>query len=181
MQQQNDKPIILLGSCAGSFYATRAMLDQQYDHVKGLIIDSGWADPAQTAQSVMRGVVGHFLDTKLLKGDGHYYKENRPVWFKKLVHRVQKIGDFLYENLLKKRLEAQKKHFNIAQEIQKLTIPMLFIHSYDDYQTPIAPLQELAQKAQKAEYWWIEKSKHCCHHLKHKEEYKKRLINFIRV
>ena len=60
------------------------------------------------------------------------------------------------------------------------TIPVFFIHSYDDYTAPIESAKKIALKTPFATSWWIEKpSHHTCHHLKYKTEYREHLLNFL--
>ena len=69
---------------------------------------------------------------------------------------------------------------SLFDKMNSIPIPVFFIHSEDDTFIEIDDAKELAQKTANAQTWWItEQSKHACHHIKHKKEYRSRFLTFM--
>ena len=69
---------------------------------------------------------------------------------------------------------------NLLSYIDTVTVPVLYIHSEDDYYAPIGPVKQLANKTKQATTWWInESSTHACHHIKHAQAYEQRIQQFL--
>lgn len=185
VHKKNNKPIFLLGTCTGAFYAANAILDYQATNsirqynIQGLIFDSGWSSPAKTMPVAMKGIIGTFCD-KLCGRNGRYCLENRPWLFGKAIALVHTCIDTLYAGFLHYFVKQVDRNKNLLEHIEKNIVPLLFIHSQDDYITPIDQAKELYAKSNNAEAWWIEeKSFHALHYLKFKDLYKQRLVTFI--
>jgi len=76
-------------------------------------------------------------------------------------------------------LHVHDEKMNLFDKIHRLNIPIFYIHSKNDDYTPFIDVKHLAETTQNKTCWWIERSEHACHHLKFKEEYKARLLEFI--
>lgn len=160
----NHGPLFIHGICAGAFHAAHALIqlknETEYYNIKGFICDSIWS-------SVDTITVGIFEDA-LTRA-------------RSLISRTGLNAGKLFARFVAAPLVRQYSHeTNLLPKISQLTIPTLFIHAYDDTLAHIAPAQLLAQQVVDKQVWWIEeKSKHACHHLKHKYTYAQKLKDFI--
>lgn len=184
----SSAPIVILGICAGSYYALRMLATYntvvQEMCIKGIIVDSGWHNQLTTARSVVHGFVTSKLD-KAFGNNGYYLAEKpltRPLWQRILIRGAQAFAGFMsifYEPLL----YYETKKFNLLSLAHTITLPIFFIHAANDYLTNISEIKTFANAIAKhnsaVTTWWVEDSKHACMYLKHKQEYKEKIINFI--
>ena len=181
-------PLVLWGTCAGAFYVTRALIDlvdqQKLSayNVAGFIFDSGWGAVDEAIVTQTRGRVKENIAKGIAPFTAH--KDYRQVSQSWLARGLSALADWFinpFSWYVVKPLYGYRTYkTNILKTIEKLTIPIFFIHSYDDWVKPIADAKRLYEKAQNKTAWWIESpSVHSMHHFKHKEEYKRRCIEFI--
>lgn len=161
-KSKSDAPIVLHGTCSGAFHMAHALIkikDQVEElNIKGLIFDSGW---------VKVSTVGVCTALEELKKIRNPIKRN-------FVHGILKVIEFLvFDKILKNDSITSLNH-----KMHDINIPVLFIHSTDDYYAPFIDVHSLYEETPNAEYWWIPTSSHSNHWLKYKAEYAKRFRNF---
>ncbi len=188
IHDNNNKPIIIIGLCAGAFHASRALIELTNKNklnalnIAGFVFDSGLVS---------------LLD--VLHIPEHHFKESVIPWFfKNNLYRKDSKLEVKSRNLVRlstwflskiiKSITLSIKPFYLWNE-EKTTIypqfarikcPILFIHSYDDTYCNIEQIQTLAQITKNESHWWIKKpAKHACHHLKHTAQYRDRLLAFF--
>lgn len=181
-----QKPIILLGVCIGTLHATHAILHLQKDtrankpSVIGFVCDSGVGSIKEVAQLPVNRINDVMLPNALSK----FYSDKSPEkirtkWGYTIAKCIAAPVTVSTGALINVSLMGREKHTNTFDKIHLVECPIFFIHSKDDDGTPFASAVRLADKAKHKECWWIETSKHGCNHLKHKQEYQKRLCGFI--
>lgn len=174
--EQQACPIIIYGVCSGAFHAARAVLDmekrgflQQY-LVKALVFDSGWSSLERVARTGLKNSATEWVE-----------KWFNNFWGSRAI--LSGIGccmNGLYYCLIYPVLRMMGDSLNLADHISALTLPVFYIHAENDSYASIDDVKVLAQKTEHATCWWItEKSKHACHHLKLKEQYRERLLGFL--
>ena len=184
--QQSCAPIFLWGSCASAYHCTRALIALEQKglikalNIHGLIFDSGWSSPIKVTRTVPQGWCKEGIARAFKGAEKDYKKTAYKPFIRKLSNIVCQAYCLFHSLIIKPALIYSKNNANLIHKINLITIPILFIHSYDDWQTPIKDAQALAHKAPKSEYWWIKKrSKHAMHHFKHKVIYQKVLKSFF--
>jgi hypothetical protein len=139
--------------------------------IKGLIFDSGWSSIADVSHTAFVSEVDGIVRKRLKESNWLY----RPMsaMAKGMVH----VAHFCIARPI---LSWRKKKMMLVDKIDQIDIPMFYIHAQGDQYASIEPVQRLADHTKRATSWWIsEQSKHACHHLKLKEQYRERLLNFI--
>ena len=177
-QEKDSCRIILYGICAGAFHAAHAVAHEEKSRVCGLIFDSGWSSVSTASYTGFTG------DMK--KNIGQVIKNSTAYpLIESLVARmglgIAQVSMYLFHTFLcKPTLYFYHNHTNLLEKINLIAVPILYIHAYDDDRVDIAAVKQLAKHSQKPHCWWIEKpSCHAAHHLKHKHEYRKKLIKFL--
>ncbi len=183
----NDKPNILLGVCIGAFHCTHAALFLEKQEIisaynlKALIFDSGfgsiadlmWVPSTHIKEKTLPNICISWLysqDTKTTVKDRLLYKMSASLTSGCIQALTSIASPFLH---------VHDEKMNLFDKIHRLTIPIFYIHSKNDDYTPFADVEHLAETTQNKTCWWIERSEHASHHLKFKEEYKARLLEFI--
>lgn len=187
----NKKPIVLWGTCAGGFYVTRALIELTLDHkisqynIAGFIFDSGWGSVYEAIVTSLKGNIQMKL-AKALASVG-LYKDYRIAAQSWAVKGISTLTNWMFTNpvswyIIKPLYAYRSYKTNLLKNIDKLTIPLFFIHSYDDTNKPIEGSMALYEKVKNKTSWWIkEPSFHSMHHFKNKNEYKKRCLAFIKT
>lgn len=185
LEKDNQKPIFLLGLCAGGYFQARALVELHKQHklspyIHGLIIDGGWYSPTKIAsRAPLVNILEHMSQFFYNTRDYQQIQQQSSFFnlMSRLVTATYSVG---YQILFKPELLIQEKTMNIMNSLPNIDVPCLFIHSYDDRQAPIKYIQELAKKIKNKKCWWITSaSRHACNHLKYKQEYRKNLLDFI--
>lgn len=176
--------IKFFGTCAGAFHTARALsqIDCKKENVTGFVYDSGYVTMLD-----IKPVPGMHFKEKVIPGllKAYIYKKDSKEQIKHryLCKALTATSNFLFGifvKLITKRYELREKTMNLLNSIKKITCPILYIHSEDDAYSPIESVKKLAAQSEHKECWWINKpSEHATHHLKHTQEYKKRLTNFL--
>jgi pimeloyl-ACP methyl ester carboxylesterase len=191
MHQEDDKPIIIHGVCAGAFNAAHALIELQKQNrinelkVKGLIFDSGWISVSQTARCVVIAKVNEFFAKKLssLFGGAHYKTVMQNPLFGLISIPSTLLISVLYGVFFYYPLMRNEPKTNLLLKMEKtpLQVPTLFIHSDDDECVDHKQVKKLADCLPNKTCWWITKpSKHVCHHLKHTHDYVASIHTFLR-
>jgi len=176
--KQQRCPIILYGVCAGAFHAVHAISHLQERgmlhhamQVKGLIFDSGWSSIADVSQTAFVSELDGMVRRRLKQVD----------WLYRPISAITSIGvQAVHCCIARPVLSWRKKRMTLIDKINHLDIPIFYIHAEDDQYARIEPVKQLAKETKQATCWWIsEPSKHACHHLKVKEQYRERLLDFI--
>ena len=188
IQSKNNLPIIMHGTCAGTFHISRALIrlhqtsNLEKYNIKGFIFDSGVTSIMQASHAVPHHLKEKTLAqllTLLYKHDTKKEVKKR-LLYKLLRFTLASSMDFVrwsYEQLFIKHYEEETK---LANKMDNIACPVLFIHSYDDTYVPISIIMELADETKQPTCWWIEQpSSHTNHHLKYPKEYQKRLVAFF--
>lgn len=187
-EQADNCPIIILGLCAGAYHAARALIYLEEQHkikdslVRGLIFDSGWGSVTASSHSAPLAKIHEIIakqSTALLSVKNYREAQNNI-----LVQAVSSIFTLCYSALhtivFRPLFTLQEPTTNLFDKIHIISVPILFIHSYDDQYVPIANAQALAAKVARKKCWWIKsESKHGCHHLKYSKEYIQKLSAFL--
>ena len=176
--KQQRCPIVLYGVCAGAFHATHALLHLQERgmlhhamQIKGLIFDSGWSSIGDVSRTAFMSEVDGAL-RKRFKQSNWLYRTTRAV--------ARVSVQSAHFCVARPVLSWRKKRMALVDKIDQLDVPMFYIHAQGDAYARIEPVQKLAEQTKQATTWWIsEPSKHACHHLKFKEQYRERLLDFI--
>jgi pimeloyl-ACP methyl ester carboxylesterase len=185
INNNNALPIIIGGTCAGVFNAAHAILDLirnnrlTESHVQGLFFDSGWGSVMTMSRSSAIANIKKYIH-KIIAAV-HQTKrsiKNSVLYttFCSIAVRCFRTAHFL---CVKPLINQYEKTTNLFDKIQQITLPILFIHSYDDTHASFASANKLASLAPNKECWWIQKSSHAKHHLYHKDLYKEKLTAFI--
>ena len=185
INHNNSLPIIVGGTCSGAFNAAHAIVHViknnllEQTHVKGLFFDSGWGSVITMSQSSPIVHIKKYLSKCLLLAYGTKEIAQKNSFYTSCSSCI--VSCFKIVHLL--CISPVASHYeaitNLFDKIQVITIPILFIHSYDDTHAAFSQVKKLATLAPQKQCWWIEKSSHAKHHLIHKEEYKEKLIAFI--
>lgn len=183
---RNQLPIIIHSICAGSFHATRALIHLQQKallsafNVLGLIFDSGFASILQAYQvpekHFSQKIIPAFL-TKLYKNDSKKTVQDRRLY--KISATISRTCIGGIEWCMKYWIDAQEPETNFIDTIKTLNCPIFFIHAMNDSYVAQHHVATLAATVHHKSCWWIENSEHACNHLKFKQEYRKRLHEFI--
>lgn len=176
--KQQPCPLILYGVCAGAFHAVHAVLHLQERgmmhralHIKGLIFDSGWSSMAEASHTAFASEVDGVL-RKTFKEFPWLYRSTNAV-----ASGVLSAAHFC---IARPVLYWRRHELSLEDKVNMLDLPVLYIHAESDQYARIEPVKALAEHTPHATYWWIkEQSKHACHHLKLKEQYRDTLLGFI--
>lgn len=176
-KQQPACPIVIYGLCAGAFHAVRALLYMKSEgilelcFVKGLIFDSGWSSIKCVAHTAPKSHVLEWAAQRF---------ENHELFSTMLCKLLGYCIDGLYYALVYPALYVMGDQTNLVDYISAIHTPIFYIHAEHDSYASIEPVKLLAQKTKHATCWWIaEQSKHACHHLKLKDQYRERLLDFV--
>lgn len=179
----SPKPIIIWGTCAGAFYATHALatltLEKKVEeyNIKGIIFDSGWAAVHEAAVEEVKGAAREKI-AQVIKS---HPRDINKSWMGRILNNTSNwIIDTLHYYTSRPFFAKISSQKNLFEIVKTIAIPMFFIHSEDDYKKPLSEAKKLYIAAPIKTAWWITfPSTHSMHHFKHKDEYKKRCINFI--
>ncbi len=176
--------IKFFGTCAGAFHVARALgqIDCKKEKVTGFVYDSGYVTMLD-----IKPVPGMHFKEKVIPSllKSYIYKKDTKEQIKQryLCRALSATSSFLFGTFVKlitKRYELREKTMNLMNSIKKITCPILYVHSRDDSYSPIESVKKLAEQTENKQCWWIEKpSEHATHHLKHTEEYKQKLAEFL--
>ncbi|NBV40691.1 alpha/beta hydrolase [bacterium] len=162
------EPIFIIGLCAGAFHATRAIATLKeanpklYTNIKGLIFDSGWGALYEIAPTTINGEL-----EKRLKRSHAKWLVHTPLYYM--------IASVYYTLFYYTHAQCPTIHEPLAQ----IDTPILFIHAHNDKHVPIRVIEPLTQNCKNGSTWFIQESTHACHHLKHAQDYKKNLLEFV--
>lgn len=187
VRAKTNKPIIMYGVCAGAFHAAHAFIYLQKQNklknynIKGFIFDSGWASLLTVSWTAPVAKANEAIARFWAKFYGKKWKEVlNTIPYRVSSYIITKLLVVVHTVGFLAPFAVQEKETNLFDKIEHLSMPMLYIHSLDDEYVPIAHAQFLAKKSQNAQSWWIDKpSKHACHCLKYKHEYREILHNFL--
>ncbi len=167
-QQHNINPdIIIHGICSGAFHTIKAidhMTQQSCPEckiIKGIIFDSGWLHISDIVQTTIQAEIQKHLN--------HSY-------FSWLTKPITYTVHTLYNILFKKHHDQQSR---IDQVVQKMTIPIWFVHCKNDPYVPIAPIQKCIKSCDNKPCWWITHDSHANYHTTQHTEYQKNLLHFL--
>lgn len=176
--------IVVYGVCAGAFHAAHALIKLSQENkldelgISGLVFDSGYASFLQTTQAGK-----YHLREKLLPGMLHWYADKKKIkdtyFYKLSAFCLTNLGLTLKKFLVTPGLKKLEPETNLLDKMHAIGCPVFFIHSHDDNYAPFENAQQLAETVQNKTCWWIEHSSHALHALKHKHEYRKRLLSFL--
>ena len=188
VHKQNNLPIILYGTCAGAFHAAHAVIKLHEQgrieqlQIKGLVFDSGWASVTATSCTTPQAWIKELILKGLAKvyGSNNYRELKTTLPYKITSTITDSLMSVVHYVICKPCLWFNEHNTNLFDKIERIKIPVLFIHAQDDDYTSISDVKKLAQLVDKKTCWWIKKeSKHACHHLKHKTAYTKRIYRFL--
>jgi pimeloyl-ACP methyl ester carboxylesterase len=166
-------PILLHGVCAGAHNSIKALAHlkeknrQAYDAVDGIVFDSGWAHVSDIAENtIVAEKKFSYLKSKYTK----------PIadW---ILEPAANIALLVIYKLWFKSYHLPQP--SITETIKEIDKPILFIHAENDKHVPFHTIQSLIDNAQQGCGWIIPESKHACIHLKQKEEYQEKVLQFI--
>jgi len=168
-QEHNiSSDIILHGLCSGAFHTIKAVTYlkkhdiNSYNHIKGVVFDSGWPR------------ISDIVETTLASESKKRCKDYNIPWFQDWLHYgLLEFYRFYFK-------EHHCKQEPITQIIAEISQPILFIHAENDTYIPIHHVYPLVSNSAQPTTWFIKDSTHAAHHLKHNQEYKIQLQQFIR-
>lgn len=187
VRTKTTTPIILYGTCAGAFHAAHACIYLQKENkladynIKGFIFDSGWASLLTVSWTAPIAKIKETVARMWGKVYGKKWKEVlNTIPYRVTSFMLTKFLAVVYAIGFFAPFAIQEKETNLFDKIEHLPMPILFIHSHDDEYVPIDHAQYLAKRSQNAHVWWIAKpSKHACHCLKYKHEYRDTMLSFL--
>ena len=178
--KQQKCPIVIYGICAGAFHAAHAVLRMQERNmlnklcVKGLIFDSGWSSIGDVSKTAFTSELNAFAYKKTRKWFKNYNTVYPPL------SKVVRCGVNIFHTCIIRPALYWNKQTELFDKIGDLSLPTFYIHAECDDYAKIEPVKRLASQTKHATCWWIsEQSKHACHHLKLKEQYRDRLLHFL--
>jgi pimeloyl-ACP methyl ester carboxylesterase len=185
VNNDNELPIVVGGTCSGVFHAAHAVIylektkKLQQLRVKGLFFDSGWGSVSTMSKSSaianIKKRLAKFMS--ILYGTKKNIKQNRLY---QACSYALLTGFYIGHTVCALPITTYyEKTTNLFDKIHLISIPVLFIHSYDDTHADIEEAIKLSELTPNKQSWWIEKSSHAKHHLIHKDIYKKKLETFI--
>lgn len=177
-RSQSSLPVILYGSCAGSFHTAHAALYLQREGllqaygIKGVILESSWASLYDA------GLAAYLTNIRsALKALVSPHKESSAFYWvygagKEAVHGV----DWFFGD----KLRAHSDALNFSKQLAHFPLPIFFIHSFDDEVIPFSHGFLLSKKAKDCRCWWIEagRSRHVSHHIYVANEFQERVNSF---
>jgi len=185
INNNNELAVVIGGTCCGVFNAAHALINLTKNNtlitsrVKGLFFDSGWGSVMTMSQSsAIANIKKHISRTITFLYGTKENIEQRALYKLSfaLIYRCFKIGHFMCAKPL---IMQHEKTTNLFDKINQISLPIFFIHSYDDTHADINNAMELSALAPNSQCWWIEKSSHAKHYLIHRELYKEKLTAFI--
>lgn len=190
IHKDTSKPTLLYGLCAGAFNAAHALFELQEQNrldalqVSGLIFDSGWISVGRTSYSVAIAKTNEMLMKRVASWYVlPHYREAKKTRLFSCFSSLSNLLIGCIHTVLSPFLRHYDPTTNLLSKAQKKAlhnVPCFFIHSYDDACASLADVQMLAACIPHKTCWWIDKpSKHACHYLKHTNEYKQYLHEFI--
>ncbi len=185
INNNNELPIIIGGTCSGVFNAAHAILHiiknntLEQSRIKGLIFDSGWGSViAMSQSSAIANIKKYFIKTAVFI-EGTKKKIAQKKFYTTSYSFIISCFKIIHRLCAKPLIISYEKTTNLFDKIHQITIPILFIHSYDDTHAAFSNVYKLAKLTPNKQCWWIETSSHAKHHLIHKELYKEKVIAFI--
>jgi len=193
-EKTNRKPIVLFGWCAGAFLSARTLIKLkeleiqmkqnfiQMFNIQGLIFDSGFGSLTDMIEGCYQFINKKHL-SKLINGQS---EQNEGIWGK-LKSGLKFLGGKAANMLLKAlefwvrpALEKNKPETNLYDKIAVLAdLPIYVIHAKNDMMAKWEQTQKLVENMQNKELWLIENSSHAKNHLKHKDEYHIRMVEWL--
>lgn len=187
MHKHVQKPILIHSICVGAFHAARALIELQKKDLianyalQGLIFDSGVASIVESAEiprkHLQHKIIPGIVTSTMYKNDSKKEAKERYIY---------KIAWFMSAKILrsiefcvKPFLRWHETETNLQDKMCTIPCPVLYIHAKNDSYASCETIISLAAKTQRAHCWWIENSEHAANHLKHKQEYRIRLCDFI--
>ena len=187
----DNKPLIMLGICAGGFNTLRALVElkkqeklEQYD-VRCVILDSLFTSGTHVLHAghyhFGQKVIPQMLRSTLYPDDTSATVKDRLLY--KLLWNF--LGYPLVSLLKWTVQDSIKQHDPITCADDKIhflkNIPILYIHANNDGYAPIEHVKTLKEKhANDQDQMLIfDKSKHAFNLLIHKHEYRKNICNFV--
>lgn len=172
-EQDQSAPIFLYGICAGAFHSAHAIarlnmlgLGHLQQRIAGFVFDSGWLSvPEVSVTALPEGIDKELKAPYLLR-----------LCLKILVGMLRVPCMWMHRQLYDQQT-------NLRNHVHQLNLPMLVIHSYDDTLAPIKPVLELvascADRQAAVNSWCINNSRHAFHHIKHRDDYRRKLTQFV--
>lgn len=185
INDRNSLPVVILGICSGAFNAAHAVIHLENNknaiphNIKGLIFDSGWSSvPKIITTAPIAGI-----KKRLLTFLQYFCATKKQIVTSYFYHGCSLTADYicsLCNYVCAKPLARQYENkTSLTDKIETISIPLFFIHSYDDVYADVHDAIELSNRMSLKECWWIEKSSHAKHHLIYKDLYKEKLRAFI--
>lgn len=184
VKSTNNKPIFLLGMCAGAFHCIKAIQEIQKNNLTsllpaGLILDSSILVLEEAIDVPKRYFIENTLPNLLRK---YLYPECAKQVIKDsityklsslLIGPLLAIPEYIFFPFYRFRNDA----LNVKPLISKLNIPLFFIHTENDN---LAPFKHVAEYHRAGHTCWFEKKAgHACIYLQYKHKYKKNLFSFM--
>ncbi len=164
---KTDKPIIIYGLCAGGFHAAKALIHLRPAYikqlqVKGLIFDSGWASVCEIKSHAVHEDIRRRIPTRFLQ------------W---VVGAIIDISYYLFYEL---SFQETERKFNLREMIDRIDVPIFYIHSETDKHAPVQWCKELAQKTKNKQCWILPEGHHAHLHLQYPELVNQKVNKFIK-
>ena len=182
LKKETSIPIFIHGICAGAFHAANALshIDCQEYNILGFIFDSGlpslltacYVPEKHFKEKIIPGL---FLalysnDTKL---------EVKERYVCKLCCSITSLTLKMITSFIKPYLEKNHEQINLTHKISNIKCPILYIHAYDDTYAPITSVVSLSENTLQKTCWWVNSSEHALNHIKHKNDYQRKLDAFL--
>lgn len=161
--------IIIHGICSGAYNAIiavdylRKQNAPEYEHIKGIIFDSGWF----RMQDVIKTCIYSEVEKRLKKG-----------WFWWATTPLSYITYQIYNLFFAK---SHNELPDICKALTDITIPIFFVHCDKDPYVSIKPVQEFTEKCNCKHTWWIPHDSHANYHMQNYQKYQDKLLEFLKT
>ena len=184
IRKENNKPIILLGMCAGAYHCIKTVdyIENTGQHTLapfGLILDSSILSITDAIE-VPKKYFLHSILPNILRKKLYPNKTKAAIkkcWLYTLCSLCTVPFLTVLEYLFRPCTLLRNDLLDLKPLCNKIKIPTFFIHAQNDTFAPCNIVQKCGENAFKS--WWPEQAEHACIYLQHKHEYQAHLEAFI--
>ena len=184
IRTRNNKPIFILGMCAGAFHTVKAVHQIQTNGLHhlmpaGIILDSSILSIPQAYDVPRKYFIQNILPNILRKTicSNQSKKTIKEGWLYTLCRHFATPFLIAFECALYPCIFLRKDPLDIRSLCREIETPICFIHAQNDIFAPLDMIQECCKEAYAC--WLPAKAEHACIYLQHKIEYRIFLHTYI--
>lgn len=185
IREKNNKPIFLLGMCAGAYHCIKAVHHIQNNELPaplpaGMILDSSilsLADAIEIPKKYfLHNVLPNLLRIKLYPNSSKTAVKESWTYMlcSWLTAPVLTALEYFFHPCTLLRSDS----LDLSHHCNEIKTPIFFIHAQNDTLAPCSLIQKCSDAAFRT--WWPKKAVHACIYLQHKHTYQAHLDAFIR-